>query len=86
MTAAMTPTDESGRFVWTVTWGRPGRADWKALLVLAYDEDEAVVLASSARPEWFRPQEVFLAADATARAVLAPDNADVPVTLPVVRS
>jgi hypothetical protein len=85
----VTPTDESGRFVWTVTWGRPGRADWKALHVLAYDEDEAVVLASGARPEWLRPREVFLAAEPTARAVLVPTaaaGADVPVTLPVVRS
>ena len=83
----MTPTDDSGRFVWTVTWGRPGRADWKAVLVLAYDADEAVVLASAARPDWLRPQEVFLAAEPTARAVLDPEAvADVPVTLPVVRS
>ncbi|HVF74291.1 MAG TPA: hypothetical protein VM938_04530 [Acidimicrobiales bacterium] len=83
----MTPADDGGRFVWTVTWGRPGRADWKALHVLAYDADEAVVLASAARPEWLRPQEVFLAAEATARAVLDPEAAaDVPVTLPVVRS
>lgn len=82
----MTPSDEWGRFVWTVTWGRPGRADWKAVLVVAHDADEALVLATSARPQWLRPQEVFLASEATARAVLDPDAADVPVTLPVLRS
>lgn len=82
----MTPSDDRGRFVWTVTWGRPGRADWKAVLVLAHDAEEARLLAAEARPEWLRPQEVFLASEATARAVLVPDGADTPVTLPVVRS
>ncbi len=77
-------TDESGRFVWTVTWGRPGRADWKAVLVLAYDADEAVSLASAARPDWLRPREAFLASETTARSVLHPDDAAAPVALPVV--
>lgn len=72
-------------FVWTVTWGRPGRADWKAVLVVAHDPDEALATAMEARPEWLRPQEVFLASDAVARAVLDPERADTPVTLPVVR-
>lgn len=82
----MTPTDEWGRFVWTVTWGRPGRSDWRAVLVVAHDADEALALASRAHPDWFRPHEVFLAGEATARAVLDPDSAEVPVTLPVLRS
>lgn len=86
MTAAP-PTDEAGRFVWTVTWGRPGRADWRAALVLAYDVDEARVVAAEAQPDRMRPQEAFLADDSTARAVLSreasADPAAAPLTLPV---
>ncbi|MBW3667634.1 MAG: hypothetical protein KY443_00355 [Actinobacteria bacterium] len=80
------PTDEAGRFVWTVTWGRPGRADWRAALVLAYDPDEASVVAADAQPDRMRPQEAFLADDTTARAVLLrkgnADPAAAPITLP----
>jgi hypothetical protein len=74
------PTDEVGRFVWMVTWGRPGRADWQAALVLAYDVDEARAVAAASQPGRLRPQEAFLADEATARTVLTPD-ADAPPIL-----
>lgn len=79
------PTDDAGRFVWMVTWGRPGRADWRAALVLAYDVDEARVVAADAQPDRMRPQEAFLADDSTARAVLSPGTGAgaVPLALPV---
>ena len=71
------PTDPEGRFVWVVTWGRPGRRDWRAVLVKAYDADEAKQAARAAAPELLPPEGVVLASDATAQAVLAgADNAD----------
>lgn len=82
------PTDIAGRFVWVVTWGRLGRADWQAALVLAYDVDEARVIAADARPDRMRPQEAFLADDSTARTVLFPDAraGAAPLILPVLNA
>ena len=82
------PTDDTGRFVWMVTWGRPGRADWRAALVLAYDVDEARVVAADAQPDRMRPREAFLADDSTARTVLAGEVAAgaVPLALPVLNA
>lgn len=82
------PTDDAGRFVWMVTWGRPGRADWRAALVLAYDVDEARVVAADAQPDRMRPQEAFLADDSTALAVLSDDARPgvVPLALPVLNA
>ena len=78
------PTDEAGRFVWMVTWGRPGRADWQAALVLAHDVDEARVVAAEAQPGRLRPQEAFLADEPTARVVVDGDADAAPfVRLPV---
>lgn len=64
------PTDDQGRYVWVVTWGRPGRVDWKAVLVKAYDAEEARHAARDAYPDRFPPEGVVLAAPATARSVL----------------
>lgn len=73
--------------MWMVTWGRPGRADWQAALVLAYDVDEARTVAAAAQPGRLRPQEAFLADEPTARAVLTPDEASAPfLRLPVLNS
>lgn len=82
------PTDGAGRFVWMVTWGRPGRADWRAALVLAYDVDEARVVAADAQPDRMRPHEAFLADDSTARSVVSNDAAPggIPLTLPVLNA
>ncbi|HEX9968872.1 MAG TPA: hypothetical protein VGB03_01940 [Acidimicrobiales bacterium] len=81
---AIPPTDDEGRFVWMVTWGRPGRADWHAALVLAYDVDEARSVAADTQPGRFRPREAFLADEPTARAVLTPEaNAAPFVRLPL---
>lgn len=82
------PTDDTGRFVWMVTWGRPGRADWRAALVLAHDVDEARVVGADARPDRMRPQEAFLADDTTARAVLSNEAGPgaVPLALPVLNA
>ena len=63
--------DGAGRHVWVVTWGKPGRRDWRAVLVLAYEADEARALAHDAFPDLFPPDAAVLAADATARSVLA---------------
>lgn len=65
-----TPTDDAGRYVWVVTWGRPGRRDWRAVLVKAFDADEARHAARDAYPELLPPEGVVLAAPATARSVL----------------
>jgi hypothetical protein len=66
-----TPTDDAGRYVWVVTWGRPGRMDWRAVLVKAYDAEEARQAARDEYPHLLPPEGVVLAAPATARSVLA---------------
>lgn len=66
-----TPTDAEGRYVWVVTWGRPGRVDWRAVLVKAYDAEEAKQAACDAYPHLLPPEGVVLAAPSTARSVLA---------------
>jgi hypothetical protein len=63
--------DAAGRHVWVVTWGRPGRVDWKAVLALAYDPDHALALARRRFPDLRPPDAAVLAAAATARSVLA---------------
>lgn len=77
--------DESGRSVFIVAWGRPGRSDWQAVLVVAYDADEARALVADAYPDRFRPQHAFPAAEATARAVLAGRDDPTVAHLPVLR-
>jgi hypothetical protein len=74
---AADPTDDEGRYVWVVTWGRPGRIDWKAVVVLAYEGEEARQIARAAMPDRLPPDAAVLAAPATARSVLAgtPDPA-----------
>jgi hypothetical protein len=64
------PADEQGRYVWVVTWGRPGRRDWQAVLVLAFEADEARAVARLAYPHILPPDAAVLAAPATARSVL----------------
>ncbi|MDQ1438965.1 MAG: hypothetical protein QOK43_2594 [Acidimicrobiaceae bacterium] len=64
------PTDAQGRYVWVVTWGRPGRTDWRAVLVLAYEAEEACNLARDANRDLLPPDAAVLAAPATARSVL----------------
>lgn len=64
------PTDDQGRYVWVVTWGRPGRVDFRAVLVKAYDAEEARQAARRFYPGLFPPEGVVLAAPATARSVL----------------
>ena len=41
--------------VFVVTWGQPGRTDWRAVLVRAGDPDEALVAAREAYPERLPP-------------------------------
>ncbi|MDQ3757919.1 MAG: hypothetical protein M3394_08715 [Actinomycetota bacterium] len=67
----MPTTDHDGRFLWTVSWGRPGRHDWQAVLAWAYDADEALVTIREAHLDRPPPQHAFLAAEHTARAALA---------------
>jgi hypothetical protein len=64
-------TDEQGRAVWLVTWGRLYRSDWQAVLVKAYDPDDAIRLTAEAVPERLRPTQAVLASEPIARAVLA---------------
>jgi hypothetical protein len=63
-------TDADGRSVFIVSWGRPGRSDWQAVLVLAYDPDEARTVVGEAYPDRFRPDNAIPASAATARSVL----------------
>lgn len=70
MSTQAPPTDDQGRYVWVVTWGRPGRIDWRAVLVMAYDADEARQHAVTANPHLLPPDGVVLAAASTARSVL----------------
>jgi hypothetical protein len=64
-------TDEQGRAVWLVTWGHLYRSDWEAVLVKAYDPDDAIRVAGEALPERLRPRQAVLASEPIARAVLA---------------
>ena len=64
-------TDEQGRAVWLVTWGHLYRSDWQAVLVKAYDPDDAIRLTAEALPERVRPAHAVLASEPIARAVLA---------------
>ncbi len=77
--------DESGRSVFIVGWGRPGRSDWQAVIVLAYDADEARALVGDAYPERFRPQHALPASKATAQAVLSGHDDPTITHLPIVR-
>lgn len=67
----MSEVDDQGRHVWVVTWGRPGRRDFRAVLVLAYEAEEARRVAHEAHPHLLAPDAAVLAAPATARAALA---------------
>lgn len=62
--------DAAGRHVWVVTWGRPGRVDWKAVLALAYDPEDALALARRRYPDLRPPDAAVPAAASTARSVL----------------
>ena len=63
-------TDETGRFVWLVSWGQLHRTDWLAVLVKAYDPDEAIAVARDHYPDRLPPESAVLAAEPTARAAL----------------
>lgn len=63
-------TDEHGRAVWLVSWGQMHRTDWRAVLVKAYDADEALAVAREKFPERLPPDRAVLAAEPTARAAL----------------
>jgi hypothetical protein len=63
------PRDDDGRVVWIITWGRPGRVDWLAVLVTAFDPDEALEVARRAYPDRLPPDSAVLASPSTARAV-----------------
>jgi hypothetical protein len=78
-------SDEHGRSVFIVGWGRPGRADWQAVLVLAHEADEACALVADAYPERLRPQHALPASDATARAVISGLDDPTIGNLPVLR-
>lgn len=78
-------TDDTGRSVFIAGWGRPGRSDWKAVLVLAFDADEARVLVAEAYPDRFPPDHAFPASEATARSVLSGDADPTISQLPVLR-
>jgi hypothetical protein len=77
------PVDAAGRHVWVVTWGRPGRRDWKAVLVFAYEADEARHIARDAYPGLLPPDAAVLAAPATARAVLRGEPSGTATHLPL---
>lgn len=51
-------------FTWIVTWGRPGRRDWKVVHVEAYDADEALQAAREDHPHLLPPDAAILAAPA----------------------
>jgi len=82
--SADVPCDEAGRFVWLVTWGRPGRVDWLAVLALAHEPDAALAAARRAYPDRLPPEDAFLASAATARAVLAGSASSAAGRLPVI--
>jgi len=52
--------DASGRFTWVVTWGRPGRRDWKVVHIQAYDADEALQTAREQHPHLLPPDAAIL--------------------------
>jgi len=54
------PTGRSGPWLWTVTWGSLLRPGFTAEHVVAWDVDEALVVAAARRPELSRPQVAFL--------------------------
>jgi hypothetical protein len=66
---SLSPPD--GRTVWLVTWGRPARSDWAAVLVVAFDPDEAMAVATERFPDRWQPTTAVPAAAPVARAVLA---------------
>jgi hypothetical protein len=68
---ASAQTDERGRAVWLVSWGHLYRSDWQAVLVKAYDPEDAIRVAAEALPERLRPEQAVLASEPIARAVLA---------------
>jgi hypothetical protein len=41
---------------WLVTWGRPGRVDWRVVRVMAHDAEEALVIARELHPDLPPPQ------------------------------
>jgi hypothetical protein len=49
-----------GPWSWTVTWGTLLRSGFVVEHVVAYDADEALVLAAERRPELPRPRTAFL--------------------------
>lgn len=57
--------------MWVVTWGRPGRVDWHAAYVVAFDPDDALVVARSHRPELLPPSAAAPATSSAAAEVLA---------------
>lgn len=57
--------------MWLVAWGQLFRSDWGAVLVRAYDEEDALAIVAEAYPERWRPRHAFLATDVVASAVIA---------------
>jgi hypothetical protein len=51
---------DPGPWNWIVTWGALGRPGFAVEHVMAYDADEAIVLAAERRPELGRPAAAFL--------------------------
>lgn len=49
-----------GPWTWTVTWGVLARPGFVVERVVAYDADEALVLAAARRPDLPRPLVAFL--------------------------
>jgi len=55
------PAGRSGPWLWTVTWGSLLRAGFTAEHVIAWDAEEALVVAAARRPDLARPKVAFLA-------------------------
>jgi hypothetical protein len=51
---------DRGPWTWAVTWGVLARPGFVVEHVLAYDVDEALVLAAARRPDLPRPQVGFV--------------------------
>jgi catechol 2,3-dioxygenase-like lactoylglutathione lyase family enzyme len=62
--AAASPAGR-GPWSWTVTWGVLARPGFAVEHVVAFDADEALVLAAERRPDLPRPRVAFLAGETT---------------------
>jgi hypothetical protein len=59
-TKDMAVASVAGPWSWTVTWGSMLRPGFAVEHVVAWDADEALVLAAERRPELPRPRVAFL--------------------------